>query len=251
MKKRSDFDKGAKGRRKEPRLWLYTEHWLWGSTRSELESEERAVWIDFLCLGIMGAGKVDITYPEQLAGQLRIPFELFEKSLEKFKKFEKIKIKDEKRRKKTYAIITNWKRYQPDYLHDRPEKSTERPKEQKTPVNDSYVDDKEERRGGDRIGGDRIEENDSTLSAFIKQLCSQYTEQTHTKVEINNVTTHIKRILKTETRKTILETIQGYFNFLAEELDNDFDRPPKALQNFLYVFDDMKKLYYGHKWEKK
>ena len=139
------------GRRSDPRIWLYTEHWIFGSSRSELEPDERSVWVDFLCLGIVGMGKVDITYPEQVAGQLRISLELFERSLKKFVKHVKIKIKSKKSQKKTYAFILNWKRYQPEYLHDRPEKSTKRTRSAKGALSDAHVVHREERMEGDGI----------------------------------------------------------------------------------------------------
>lgn len=150
----SDEDKRP-GRRSEPRVWLYTEHWIFGSSRSELEADERSVWIDFLCLGIVGMGKVDITYPEQVAGQLRIPLELFERSLKKFEKYGKILKKAKKSQKKTYAFIVNWKRYQPEYLHNRPEKPTKRTRSAKGGLNDAHVAYRGERRGEEGKGEER------------------------------------------------------------------------------------------------
>lgn len=152
----SDEDKRP-GRRSEPRVWLYTEHWIFGSSRSELEPDERSVWIDFLCLGIVGMGKVDITYPEQVAGQLRISLELFERSLIKFEKYGKILKKTKKSEKKTYAFILNWKRYQPDYLHARPLKSTKKTRSAKGTLSDAHVAHREERMEGDGIEGNKME----------------------------------------------------------------------------------------------
>jgi len=145
------------GRRGEPRVWLYTEHWIWGSSRSELEPDERSVWIDFLCIGIVGLGKVDISYPEQLAGQLRISLELFDRSLKKFEKYGKIRIKAKKSEKKTYALIVNWKRYQPEYLHSRPEKPTKRTRGAKDALNDAYVAHRGEGKEGKGIEREVIE----------------------------------------------------------------------------------------------
>jgi len=156
----SDEDK-SKGRRSDPRIWLYTEHWIFGSSRSELEPDERSVWIDFLCLGIVGMGKVDITYPEQVAGQLRISLELFERSLKKFEKYGKIRIKSKKSQKKTYAVIINWRRYQPEYLHNRPKKSTKKARSAKEGKSDAHVAPREDRMEEDRIEGDRIGEDET------------------------------------------------------------------------------------------
>ena len=144
----SDEDKRP-GRRSEPRVWLYTEHWLWGSTRTEMTLEERAVFIDLLCLGITGMGKVDITYPDQLAAQLMVPIAIFNSCVAKGIKNGKFRIKNFKRHLtdfKTYLIILNWKRYQPEYLHDRPEKSTKRTRSDKGVKHDAHVDDRGEGR---------------------------------------------------------------------------------------------------------
>lgn len=146
----SDEDK--KGRRTEPRVWLYTEHWLWGSTRSELKLEERSVFIDILCLGITGLGKVDITYPAQIAAQLCVPLDVFIRTIEKGVKYAKFAIKVDKRQKKTYLLILNWKRYQPQYLHEKPCRSTKRGRSVKRdksdahvgPIEDSIVEDSKE-----------------------------------------------------------------------------------------------------------
>jgi hypothetical protein len=128
-----------KGRRSEPRVWLYTEHWLWGSTRSEYTIDERSVFIDILCLGITGLGKVDITYPEQTAAQLCVPLDVFERTVEKGIKYGKFARKVEKRRKKTFLIILNWRRYQPQYLHEKPTRSTKRGRIAKGAKSDAHV----------------------------------------------------------------------------------------------------------------
>jgi hypothetical protein len=151
-----------KGRRKEPRIWLYPEHWLWGSTRSEMTVEERSIFIDLLCLGITGLGKVDITHPEQLANQLCIPLDLLEKTLQKAIQYKKVRIlcnKFEKKGGKKYAVFVNWKRYQPEYLHDRPRKRTDRKRSANSPKSDAHVVDRLDRIGLDRIEKDGREED--------------------------------------------------------------------------------------------
>jgi len=166
----SDEDKRP-GRRSEPRVWLYTEHWLWGSTRSEMTLEERAVFIDLLCLGITGQGKVDITHREQLAGQLLVPFDIFNSCIDKGIKSGKFIIKNFKRHLsdfKTYLIILNWTRYQPEYLHDRPLKSTKRTRSDKGGKHAAHVAHRGEGMEGDviegnGIGGDEAEDHPKTI----------------------------------------------------------------------------------------
>jgi len=149
------------GRRSEPRVWLYTEHWLWGSTRSELTLEERAIFIDLLCLGITGMGKVDITYPDQTADQLRVPRDVFNSTVKKGVQYEKFTIKRDKRRKKTFLCILNWTRYQPEYLHSRPEKPVRKWRSAKGGKCDAHVDPREERRGEEVREGEVREEKRS------------------------------------------------------------------------------------------
>ncbi|MCJ7565123.1 MAG: hypothetical protein MUP52_11105 [Candidatus Aminicenantes bacterium] len=152
------------GRRSEPRVWLYTEHWLWGSTRSELTLEERAVFIDLLCLGITGQGKVDITHRDQVAGQLLVPLDIFNSCIDKGIKNGKFIIKNFKRHLtdfKTYLIILNWKRYQPKYLHERPEKSTKKTRSDKGGKHDAHVALLEDRREGESKEGNRRGEDEA------------------------------------------------------------------------------------------
>jgi len=159
----NDEDKRP-GRRSEPRVWLYTEHWLWGSTRSEMTLEERAIFIDLLCLGITGQGKVDITHRDQLAGQLLVPLDIFNSCIEKGIKNGKFIIKTFKRHLtdfKTYLIILNWKRYQPEYLHDRPEKSTKKARSDKGGKHAAHVAHRGEGREGESKEGNRIGEDEA------------------------------------------------------------------------------------------
>jgi hypothetical protein len=155
-----------KGRRSEPRIWLYTEHWLWGSTRSEYDLSERAVFVDILALGITGLGKVDVTYPEQLAAQLCVPLDVFNRTVEKGIKYGKFARKVDKRRKKTFLLILNWRRYQPEYLHERPTRSTKRGRIAKRPKSDAHV--------GPLIVEDSIEENISSNSPSGTDLKTEF-----------------------------------------------------------------------------
>jgi len=145
------------GRRSEPRIWLYTEHWLWGSTRSELTLEERAVFIDLLCLGITGAGKIDITYPEQTADQFRVPRDVFNSTIKKGIQYGKFITKRDRARKKVFLYIKNWNLYQPEYLHEKPGRSLKRGKKgrsAKDTLNDAHVVPIGERRGEERREGE-------------------------------------------------------------------------------------------------
>lgn len=130
---------------------FYSENYIWGSTRSELNPDERAVWVDFLCLATMKFGQVEVYSRDQLAQQLVISKDLLDGSIEKFIKYGKIKRKPYKKEKKEVFIIINWERYQADYLTKRQKKSSTY--EEKERIEESEISDAEnqpileERRG--------------------------------------------------------------------------------------------------------
>lgn len=103
---------------------FFSEKYLWGSTRSELLPDERAVWVDFLCLASLNFGVIEAYSRDQLAQQLLISRELLDRSIEEFIKFGKITRKYHKKEKKEIFTIVKWSRFQADYLTKRSKKST-------------------------------------------------------------------------------------------------------------------------------
>lgn len=103
---------------------FFPEKYLWGSTKTELLPDERSVWLDFLCLGSMNFGVIEVYSRDQLAQQLMISRELLDRSCEKFIKYDKIKRRYNKKKKKEIFKIVNWSRYQADYLTKRVKKSS-------------------------------------------------------------------------------------------------------------------------------
>ena len=106
----------SEGRKSEVWFAMYAEKFLWGTIKAELEVDERAVWVDFLCLAATFEGKVDITYTKKLAGMLVVPHELLERSIKKFEKTKRIRIENDKEESKIYAIIQKWNLYQFEFL---------------------------------------------------------------------------------------------------------------------------------------
>jgi len=127
------------GRRPETRFWLWSEHWLLGSTRTELTNEERAVFIDFLCLAAMKGGCIECYSRDQLASQLCIRRDLLDHCVKKFIETGKIDRKYYKREKKEIFCIKKWEQYQPEYLWKKPYKSTKKKRSTKPSKNDAYV----------------------------------------------------------------------------------------------------------------
>lgn len=150
---------------RKPDIWfaMYAEKFLWGTLKAELEVDERAVWVDFLCLAATFEGKIDITYPEKLAGMLVIPTELLKKAIEKFKKTKRVKILNDQKEGKVFAIITKWNLYQTEYLggmrkikgkkSDAHNSPMEKKAMRKTPIQDKTGEDStgEDRRGEENL----------------------------------------------------------------------------------------------------
>lgn len=149
---------GSQGRRPETRFWVWSEQWLLGSTRTELDNAERAIWMDFLCLASLKSGYIECYSRDQLANQLCISRKLLDKCIEKFLKFKKIRKKVKKSENKEVFVITKWKNYQPQYLWLTPSKSTRRTKKEedkKDKKSDAYVDDIGEERRGEENGKEK------------------------------------------------------------------------------------------------
>ncbi len=100
-------------RNKETQMWipLYVDKWIFGSTRLELEPDERGVFVDLLALAAKDEGYIraneNMPYPlRQLAGLLNITEELLLRTIEKCKKYGKIEEKN------GILKIVSWERYQ-------------------------------------------------------------------------------------------------------------------------------------------
>lgn len=128
------------GRRPETRLQLWSEQWLLGSTRTELTNEERAVFVDFLCLAAFKGGDIECYSRDQLVSQLCINRELLERCIKKFIETGKIERKYYKREKKEIFSIKKWEQYQSEYLWKKPEKSTRKARCTKQSKTDAQVD---------------------------------------------------------------------------------------------------------------
>lgn len=89
---------------------LWVDKWLWGSTRHELNHDERAIFVDLMALASKDDGHIraneQTPYPvEQLAGMLNAPIELLRNTISKCVQFSKITEKD------GFIFINNWNEY--------------------------------------------------------------------------------------------------------------------------------------------
>jgi hypothetical protein len=124
---------------KKPLNWIpiYIDKYLFGSTRIELEPDERSVWMDLLVLAGKDSGHIraneGVPYlTTQLAGMLIISEELLNRTIEKCVNYGKIKILEDK----TLYII-NWKQYQFSPRHIRRVNSMSKEKDDMSPKEDT------------------------------------------------------------------------------------------------------------------
>lgn len=234
-------------RRPDTRFHVFAEQWLWGSTRSELEHDERAILIDLLSLAAFKGGTFEIFKREQTASQLCAPVELLNRTLEKCVENGKLLKTYKKREKKEIFTFKNWKRYQPHYLHTRPEKHGQKTRSAKDSKRDASHSDltKQNKTELNKTELNKTQGSETDVDVFIKELCRQYNEQTGTAIEYDNIKAKIEKLIKDgEEKTTIIEVIQKYFDFLDEKRREGFDQKPKELHNFLYAWEDMKRIYH-------
>lgn len=79
---------------------IYGLKWFTGSTRFELEPDERGVWIDILARASINEppGQIDYFSLEQLRHQFNVSLELLERTVKKCEVFKKLKISPKKRK---------------------------------------------------------------------------------------------------------------------------------------------------------
>jgi len=83
-----------------------------GSLRAETTPDERAVWLDFLCLASAGYGRFDCANRDALAVQLLISRELLDRAIKKFTEAKRLSIRYDKRERKEVFTIIKWAQYQ-------------------------------------------------------------------------------------------------------------------------------------------
>lgn len=106
---------------KKPLDWIpiYIDKHLFGSTRVELEPDERSVWFDLLILSGKDSGFVraneGVPYlPKQLAGMFLVSEELLKRTIEKCIKYGKVKILND-----GTIYLPSWENYRLSLRHKR------------------------------------------------------------------------------------------------------------------------------------
>ena len=83
-----------------------------GSLRAETTPDERAVWLDFLCLAAAGYGRFDSANRDALAVQLLISRELLDRAIKKFTEANRLSVRRDKQERKEVFTIIKWAQYQ-------------------------------------------------------------------------------------------------------------------------------------------
>lgn len=113
-------------------IWipLWVDKWIFGSTRIELQPDERAVWVDMMALASKDNGFIRANpstgYPiAQLSGLLCIPEELLERTIQRCLETGKIKIAENVDNSSNCGnlarvfYLINWAEYQLSPRHKR------------------------------------------------------------------------------------------------------------------------------------
>lgn len=143
---------------------LWVDKWIFGSTRIELQPDERGVWVDLMAIASKDNGYIranlDTEYPpQQLAGLLCISEDLLTRTIQRCIETKKI-VKSEKG---AGYYILHWATYQLSERHKRRFFSNVAEKDPMSEVADTMSqkadaigEDINKRIGEDRIGKDRI-----------------------------------------------------------------------------------------------
>ena len=159
-------------------LWI--DKWIFGSTRIELQPDERSVWVDLMAIASKDNGYIranpETDYPsQQLAGLLCISEELLGRSIQRFIETNKIK----KSENGAGYYIINWSSYQLTDRYKRRFQINVQEKEHCS-LKTEHSSSETEPRGEDRIGKKRIGEE--SLRGEPKDLVSRLSK----KMEIPN-----------------------------------------------------------------
>jgi len=144
---------------------LWVDKWIFGSTRIELQPDERAVWIDLMAVASKDNGFIranpETSYPpQQLAGLLCISEELLNRTILRCVATGKIKeCGNPVENNFTGYYIINWAEYQLSDRHKRRFISNVSENTLMSSKTDT-MSSKREPIGEDRIGEDRIREED-------------------------------------------------------------------------------------------
>jgi len=207
---------------KKPLMWIpiYIDKHLFGSTRQELEPDERSVWMDLLVFSGKDDGHVraneGVPYPNaQLAGIFLVPEELLNRTIKKCIKYGKINILKDKT-----MYLPSWKTYPLSDRHIRRLKDAMSAK----PDMMSAKPDAKRREEKNR------EEN---INIYIEEF-NEFWEIYNLKIAKQDAEKAFKALRKKDIEFQIIKNaVKGYANHLYNEKQKGFDKQQMYPATFL------------------
>ncbi|MBW2645931.1 MAG: hypothetical protein JRE23_07110 [Deltaproteobacteria bacterium] len=215
-------EKRQAGRRPDTRFWMFSEQWLFGSTRSEMTHSERAVFIDLLALASMQGGKIEVYAREQLASQLLCPLELLNNTIEKCINNGKFRKTFNKKENKEVFYVVKWRTYQPEYLWPQPKKTEGKKRCAKAGGSDAHVDNRrEEKRKEEKKDEEKREE------AYFEEFWKAYPRKVEKKDALA-----VWRKLNPRDHGDVITAARHYaIAMQAEKQEMQFIKHPKTFLN--------------------
>ncbi len=213
---------------------FWVDKWIFGSMRIEFEPEERAIWIDLLCLaskdnGYIRANEETPYLIRQLAGILVIDEEKMERAINKF-----IKKKKLTKTKSGTLLVTKWDKYQlsESYLRVKRYRAKKSKDDKPLQRNDKplpYNNIKNIK----NIHNNNIKEKVKTSSLFEKdfdEFWELYPRKTQKQAAKETFMIRCRQGLSSK----IIEALKGYLRFLKyQRTQNNFDQAPMYPKTFL------------------
>ena len=114
---------------------IHGERWFMGSTRWELNAEQRAVWVDLLARASINEppGQIDFYSQEQLAQQFNVDLKLLKSTIKRCVEKKKLKVSEKKQK----ISIINWKKYQSEYQRQKPYREQHKSQSKVTKMEDN------------------------------------------------------------------------------------------------------------------
>lgn len=230
---------------KKAPLWipLWVDKWLLGSTRCELSSAERAIFLDLLCLASKKNGIIEfgngIGYKEsQLAGLLMEEEALIHSTIEKSIKFGKL-LRD----KSGVLIIANWNEYRISLRYRqmldkqaREQKSEEASRQGETIAQKSEIN-RDRERDRDRENRDIKPDAEASADAhdeLIEDEFKKFWEWYPIHISKIDAKKAFKALRKKTSFTEITEALRGYANYLKKQrIKKNFDQTPMYPATFL------------------
>ncbi len=240
-------------KRTSDKFWFpwWPEKWLWGSIRIECTIEERAIWVDLLCIAAKDDGHIraneETPYPiEQLAGLLVVPKETLASAIEKFIN---LKDKDGKgkltRTKEGTLYVTKWEDYQfsgrwKREIEKNGSEKTEQCSKKKNPIiNNNTLNNNKK---------NNIKTKSSDVEKEFNLLWPIWPKEG--RFDKKHCLMKLGAIIKQGKLELFKKVTNGYLQFLEHKAVNEnFPQKAKHLKTWMNNWEDEREMYENFKYE--